>query len=85
MNPSPRGVAQAKDYAGKLAIRFAYSSNGQGIYGIDMDQGTEGELQDAVPLGSLRDPSPGKGRGPLQSIHWLPGGTAPPSGLEIYR
>src|SRR5207249_10393244 len=25
-----RGVAQAKNYAGKLAIRFAYSTNGQG-------------------------------------------------------
>ena len=28
------GVAQAKDYAGKLAIRFTYASNGQGIYAI---------------------------------------------------
>ena len=27
------GVGQAKDYAGKLAIRYTYSSNGQGIYG----------------------------------------------------
>ncbi len=38
------GVAQAKDYAGKLALRFAYSSNGQGVYGIDMQSGREGEL-----------------------------------------
>jgi type I restriction enzyme, R subunit len=38
------GVGQAKDYAGKLAVRFTYSSNGQGIYGIDMDTGVEGEL-----------------------------------------
>jgi len=38
------GVAQAKDYAGKLAIRFAYAANGQGIYGIDMQTGQEGEL-----------------------------------------
>ena len=30
------GVAQAKNYAGKLAVRFTYSTNGQGIYGIDM-------------------------------------------------
>ena len=30
------GVAQAKNYAGKLAIRFAFSTNGQGIYQIDM-------------------------------------------------
>jgi type I restriction enzyme R subunit len=38
------GVGQAKDYAGKMAIRFAYSTNGQGIYGIDMKTGTEGEI-----------------------------------------
>jgi type I restriction enzyme R subunit len=36
-------VAQAKNYAGKLAIRFAYASNGQGLYGIDMETGKEGE------------------------------------------
>src|ERR1700686_1120325 len=36
------GVAQAKNYAGKLAIRFTYSTNGQGIYGVDMEEGTEG-------------------------------------------
>ena len=35
------GVAQAKDYAGKLAVRFAYATNGQGIYAIDMDTGEE--------------------------------------------
>jgi type I restriction enzyme R subunit len=38
------GVAQAKDYAGKMAIRYAYSSNGQGIYAIDMQTGKEGEI-----------------------------------------
>jgi type I restriction enzyme, R subunit len=38
------GVAQAKNYAGKLAIRYTYSTNGRGIYGIDMQTGTEGEL-----------------------------------------
>ncbi len=38
------GVGQAKDYAGKLEIRFTYSTNGQGIYGIDMETGVEGEL-----------------------------------------
>ena len=30
------GVGQAKNYAGKLAVRFAYSTNGQGIYQVDM-------------------------------------------------
>ncbi|MBC7821147.1 MAG: DEAD/DEAH box helicase family protein, partial [Planctomycetaceae bacterium] len=38
------GVAQAKNYAGKLAIRFTYATNGQGIYGIDMQSGTEGDV-----------------------------------------
>ena len=38
------GVGQAKNYAGKLAIRFTYSTNGKGIYGIDMQIGKEGEL-----------------------------------------
>ena len=33
------GVAQAKNYAGKLAVRFTYATNGQGIYGIDMETG----------------------------------------------
>lgn len=41
--PLTEGVAQAKDYAGKLAVRFTYSTNGQGIYGIDMETGVEGE------------------------------------------
>src|SRR5580692_8694886 len=38
------GVAQAKNYAGKLAIRFTYATNGQGIYAIDMQTGQEGEI-----------------------------------------
>src|ERR1043166_7457296 len=29
--PLTQGVGQAKDYAGKLAVRFSYSTNGQGI------------------------------------------------------
>jgi type I restriction enzyme R subunit len=41
--PLTLGVAQAKDYAGKLAVRFTYASNGQGIYGVDMETGKEGE------------------------------------------
>ena len=38
------GVAQAKDYATKLAIRFTYATNGLGIYGIDMHTAVEGDL-----------------------------------------
>ena len=37
------GVGQAKNYAGKLFIRYTYSTNGRGIYGIDMETGKEGE------------------------------------------
>jgi type I restriction enzyme R subunit len=42
--PLTEGVGQAKDYAAKLAIRFTYSSNGQGIYAIDMHTGAEAEV-----------------------------------------
>jgi len=41
--PLTEGVGQAKDYAGKMKIRFTYATNGQGIYGIDMQTGEEGE------------------------------------------
>lgn len=37
------GVAQGKNYAAKLAVRFAYATNGQGIYAVDMQTGKEGE------------------------------------------
>src|SRR4051812_1957901 len=46
------GVAQAKNYADKLQVRFAYSSNGQGVYPIDMVTADEG------PGGTLAFPSP---------------------------
>ena len=38
------GVAQAKDYATKLQIRYTYSTNGQGVYAIDMTTGLEREI-----------------------------------------
>jgi type I restriction enzyme R subunit len=38
------GVAQAKAYAQKLTVRFTYATNGQGIYGIDMESGEESEV-----------------------------------------
>ena len=40
------GVGQAKDYAGKLSIRFGYATNGKGVYCVDMQTGVEGELPD---------------------------------------
>ncbi|MCB0549350.1 MAG: DEAD/DEAH box helicase family protein [Phaeodactylibacter sp.] len=38
------GVGQAKDYAKRLNIRFSYSTNGLRIYGIDMEEGNEGDV-----------------------------------------
>jgi type I restriction enzyme R subunit len=42
--PLTAGVGQAKDYSTKMAVRFAYSTNGKGIYAIDMQTGKEGEI-----------------------------------------
>lgn len=47
--PLTLGVGQAKDYAAKLAVRFAYSTNGQGLYGIDMQTGAEAECAYPTP------------------------------------
>ncbi|MEO8148055.1 MAG: DEAD/DEAH box helicase family protein [Bacteroidia bacterium] len=38
------GVTQAKDYAGKLQVRFTYSTNGLRIYRMDMNEGSEGDV-----------------------------------------
>ncbi|MFC1881537.1 EcoAI/FtnUII family type I restriction enzme subunit R [Thermodesulfobacteriota bacterium] len=40
--PDTEGVGQAKRYATKLQTRFAYSTNGIGIYRVDMETGDEG-------------------------------------------
>ena len=42
--PDTEGVGQAKKYAEKLEIRYAYSTNGKGIYQIDMHTGQEGYI-----------------------------------------
>lgn len=42
--PLTEGVGQAKRYADKLTVRHTYATNGQGIYGIDMATGAEGEV-----------------------------------------
>ena len=38
------GVGQAKDYAERLNIRYTYATNGLQIYGIDIEEGTEGDV-----------------------------------------
>ena len=42
------GVTQAKNYANLLEVRFTYSTNGKKYYGIDMQKGTEGDV-DTIP------------------------------------
>ena len=42
--PDTEGVGQAKEYADKLETRFAYSTNGIGLYQIDMHTGEEGYI-----------------------------------------
>ncbi|MGB5684909.1 MAG: DEAD/DEAH box helicase family protein, partial [Candidatus Electrothrix sp.] len=39
--PDTEGVGQAKSYATRLQTRFAFSTNGLGIYQIDMETGQE--------------------------------------------
>jgi type I restriction enzyme R subunit len=39
-----QGLGQAKGYAERLNIRFTYCTNGLQIYGVDMDEGTEGDV-----------------------------------------
>jgi len=42
--PHTEGVAQAKTYAAKLALRYTFATNGQAIYRIDMQTGQEGDV-----------------------------------------
>ncbi|HEY9783130.1 MAG TPA: DEAD/DEAH box helicase family protein [Leptolyngbyaceae cyanobacterium] len=43
-SPDTEGLGQAKKYAEKLQTRFAYSTNGIGIYQVDMHTGAEGNI-----------------------------------------
>src|SRR4051794_6498306 len=38
------GLGQAKDYSGRLKLRFAYATNGVGWYEADMQSGKEGNI-----------------------------------------
>ena len=44
--PDTEGVGQAKQYSEKLETRFAFSTNGVGIYRIDMKTGEEGYVNE---------------------------------------
>lgn len=43
--PLTEGLGQAKNYAAKLGARLAFSTNGRGIYGADMQTGAEGDRE----------------------------------------
>ena len=43
--PVTEGLAQAKRYALLLQTRFAFATNGQGIYQVDMRNGEEGHIE----------------------------------------
>lgn len=43
--PVTEGLAQAKRYAERLQTRFAYATNGDGLYRVDMHSGAEGPLE----------------------------------------
>lgn len=42
--PVTEGLAQAKRYAERLQARFAYATNGDGLYRVDLDTGAEGDV-----------------------------------------
>ncbi len=46
--PPTEGLAQAKQYAAKLQTRFAFATNGDKLYRVDMQTGSEGYV-DAYP------------------------------------
>src|SRR3954470_16987595 len=53
--PLTEGLAKAKLYAEKMALRFAYSTNGQGLYAADMKTAEEGEDAKYPTPGELWD------------------------------
>ena len=49
------GLGQAKKYAEKLQTRFAYSTNGHGVYRVDMRTGEEGDVESYASPDELWD------------------------------
>ncbi len=66
--PVTEGFAQAKRYAEKLQIRFTYSTNGVGIYQVDLDSGTEGEVDRYPSPDELLDTTFGESQ--AQESYW---------------
>jgi type I restriction enzyme R subunit len=68
------GLGQAKDYATKLQIRFALSTNGDGLYRVDMQSAVEGPL-DSWPtpaeLWALTFPAPNAWRDRFAAVPYV--------------
>ena len=69
--PVTAGLDQAKRYSERLQTRFAYSTNGKGIYRVDMDTGKEGHVERYPPPDELWNevfPQPDKWRDHLSLV-----------------
>ena len=66
--PVTEGLAQAKRYAEKLQTRFTYSTNGVGIYQVDLHSGTEGEVDHYPSPDELWDTTFGESQ--AQESYW---------------
>jgi type I restriction enzyme, R subunit len=53
--PDTEGLAQAKDYAARLKVPYTYSTNGKGVYEVDMTSGDEGYIDDLPAFPSPED------------------------------
>lgn len=53
--PDTGGLTQAKEYARSLNVRFTYSTNGTGLYEVDMETGREGHVADLPAFPSPDD------------------------------
>jgi len=77
------GVAQAKNYAGMLSVRFTYSTNGRGIYGIDLETGKEtpgvARYPTPVELWNLTFPKPNPWREQFAAVAFADKGGSHPS------
>ena len=66
--PVTEGLGQAKRYAEKLHVRFAFSTNGHGIYRVDMQTGEEGDVDHYPTPDDLWDAI--YGRSKTQEQNW---------------
>jgi type I restriction enzyme R subunit len=68
------GLAQAKQYAQMLGLRYTYATNGNGLYLVDMKTGKEGDLPMAFPtpdeLWAMTYAEGNPVRDDLSAAHW---------------